>query len=171
MPTMYDIDDEYRRLEQEIEGGLGEITPELEEALRINAADRVEKTDAYLAVIRERTAIMEGCAEEISRLCRCSARHKRVVDRLEGVLLAGVLQHGTKKHKAKSLSYEATNTTLSVRTTRPVVITGDVPDAFLHPQKPAPARAPDKARIARRLKAGMECDWAKLGENQRLVIK
>lgn len=50
-------------------------------------------------------------------------------------------------------------------------IVGEVPDAWLSEQKPAPPRAPDKKRILDALKAGESLDFARINQSKRLVIK
>lgn len=60
---------------------------------------------------------------------------------------------------------------LAVRQNPPaVVIDGEVPPHFLRTPEPPPP-APDKAAIKEALKGGLQCDWARLEQSERLEIR
>ena len=68
MGTLYNITQEQMRLNDMLEAAEGELTPELEEALAINADNLMSKAAGYSATIMDARARIKALADEIKRL-------------------------------------------------------------------------------------------------------
>lgn len=68
MATLYTITEDQRLLNAMLEENGGELTPEIEEALRITEENFIAKAEAYGASISQFDAQAEACAAEIKRL-------------------------------------------------------------------------------------------------------
>ena len=100
--TMYSITEEHQRMMFEIEQAEGELTPEMEEALRINEGQLQSKSIAYLSVIRSKEAFNMTIDDEIKRLQRLKKQTGNLITRLKETLLGAVRTFGafeTELHK------------------------------------------------------------------------
>lgn len=68
MATLYTITEDQRIINAMLEENGGELTPEIEEALRITEENFIAKAEAYGASISQFDAQAEACAAEIKRL-------------------------------------------------------------------------------------------------------
>ncbi len=84
--TLYTIAEDQRLLNAMLEENGGELTPEIEEAMRITAENFVAKAEAYGATISEYDAQADACDAEIKRLQAykktCQNVSKRMKERL-----------------------------------------------------------------------------------------
>ena len=168
MPNLYDIQQKYRDLLQQIEDADGELTPELEAALKIAENEWEEKAQAYRHMIREKQYAAEAFAAESARLAEYGRREKAVADRLKARLLAAVLERGG---KAKAGGYSF----WTIRT-KAVEFTGDVgnlPEQFtrttVEPDKRAIKEALEKASDSGR--AAFADIGCRLVENESLGMR
>ena len=68
MATLFDITAEQRRINDALMESGGELTPELEEALLVNAENFAVKVEGYAASIRKFDALAEAADAEIKRI-------------------------------------------------------------------------------------------------------
>lgn len=66
--TLYQLSAEMAEIEGILQENGGELTPELEKAMAINAADLSKKVDGYGTLIRKFAATSEICKAEIARI-------------------------------------------------------------------------------------------------------
>jgi len=93
--SLYNIIEEQRFTLAEIENMAGELTPELEEQLIINAHQLESKSIAYLEVIKDREAYINNAKEEIKRLQAIVKVNDNLVNRLKDNLLTAVKTFGS----------------------------------------------------------------------------
>lgn len=91
---MYSITEEHQRMMFEIEQAEGELTPEMEEALKINEGQLQSKSIAYLSVIRSKEAFNSTIDDEIKRLQRLKKQNVNLISRLKETLLGAVKTFG-----------------------------------------------------------------------------
>ncbi len=92
--SLYHISDEYLTLIQEIEENEGELSPEMEEALKINEAQLQSKSIAYLSVIKKNEYYTAQIDEEIKRLQALKKRSITLTTSLKDRLLDAVKLFG-----------------------------------------------------------------------------
>ena len=92
--SLYNIIEEQRYTLAEIEAMAGELTPELEEQLIINANQLESKSIAYLEVIKDREAYISNIDAEIKRLQGLKKVNGNLVQRLKDNLLIAVKTFG-----------------------------------------------------------------------------
>tara|TARA_R110000803_G_scaffold69058_2_gene131217 strand:+ start:5261 stop:5749 length:489 start_codon:yes stop_codon:yes gene_type:complete len=92
--SLYNIIEEQKYTLQEVELMEGELTPELEEQLVINATQLESKSIAYLEVIKTKDAYNVMIKEEIKRLQAMVKRNDTLVTRLKDNLLIAVKTFG-----------------------------------------------------------------------------
>ena len=92
--SLYNIIEEQKYTLQEIELMEGELTPELEEQLTINAQQLESKSIAYLEVIKTKDAYNVLLKEEIKRLQAMVKRNDNLTTRLKDNLLIAVKTFG-----------------------------------------------------------------------------
>lgn len=116
--NLYDIQQAYRDLVQQIEDADGELSPELELAIKIDEHEWEEKAQAYRHIIREKKYAAEMFAHEARRLLEYARREEAVADKLKARLLAAVIERGG-KCKAGNFSFWTI-------TTKAVDFSGDI---------------------------------------------
>jgi len=88
----------------QIEQAEGEITPEMEDQLKINEGELQSKSIAYLSIIKDREAFVVQIDEEIKRLTALKKRNNNLVDRLKENILNAVNLFGTIETKFNKFS-------------------------------------------------------------------
>jgi len=68
MSTLYKIEQDYLDIISQVEESEGELTPEMEESLKINQSELQQKSIAYLEVIKTKDAFNGMIDDEIKRL-------------------------------------------------------------------------------------------------------
>lgn len=120
--TLYNITDEHRNLLALIEESGGEITPEIEDAFKINATELQQKSEGYAYIIKhleDRQAVVD---QEIKRLKEIKDRDEKKLDYLKERIVGAMVEFGIKKIETPLL-------TLSLRQSNSV----DVQDENLIP--------------------------------------
>ena len=144
------------------EEAFAEAAASLERA-ELDLNRRVESLGLLLVEIE---AEADAAATEVERLKRLERTRRKRADRLSQYLLTCIDAAGLKRAGGSLLS-------CSVRLNPPSVeITGEVPEALLAPQKPAPPRTPDKRAILdawKRDPASVEA-FAAVARGKRLVV-
>lgn len=92
--SIYDISEEYLNIISEVEEAEGELTPELEERLKINHDDFKKKATAYVHVIRMAEGEVEFINTEIERLTSLATQRLNKIERLKKTLKDAVLLFG-----------------------------------------------------------------------------
>lgn len=161
MGTLYNITQEQMRLNDMLEAAEGELTPELEEALAINANNLMSKAAGYSATIMDARARIKALADEIKRLQAMKNVEQRKVEILserlsDALKLFGIDRMNVDKYR------------LSFRRSASVNITDvcAVPECFI--QRSAIF---DKAAIKEAIKNGETVDGAEITETQNLQIR
>jgi len=158
--TLFNINEEHRFLMQDIENMDGEITPEIESRLIINAGQLQSKGLAYLAVIRNNESFVNQLDEEIKRLQGLKKRATTTTDYLKDRLLDAVKLHGnfevefTKFGTRKSESVEVENVNALPAEFKTVKI----------------VEAADKIALKAAIKNGQTIEGVTLKENLNLKI-
>ena len=114
MPSIFDINEEYLKIIQELEESGGEITPELEERLNITREQLESKLKAYYAIIKQNEALIDLSKDEKNRLNDRQKAKENLIDRLKKIVAYTVEQFGEVKPKAKnkSLSFDTLSVSL-----------------------------------------------------------
>jgi hypothetical protein len=158
--SLYNIIEEQKYTLQEIELMEGELTPELEEQLIINAHQLEIKSIAYLEVIKTKEAYNVMLKEEIKRLQEMVKRNDNLTDRLKDNLLIAVKTFG---------DFEVGFNKFGTRKSETV----EVEDVNQLPKEYKTIKvteAADKIAIKKALKSGLEIEGCYIQENQNLKI-
>ncbi len=158
--SLYNIIEEQKYTLQEIELMEGELTPELEEQLTINATQLESKSIAYLEVIKTKDAYNVMIKEEIKRLQAMVKRNDNLTTRLKDNLLIAVKTFG---------DFESGFTKFGTRKSSTV----EVEDVNQLPTKFKTVKvteAADKAMIKAELKMGTKIKGCSIVEHLNLKI-
>lgn len=159
--SLYAIEQDYLILSNKIEEAEGELTPELEEALKINEKDLQKKSIGYLEIIKSKEAFNGLIDAEIKRLQAMKKKNNNLVDRLKSNLLGAVELFG---------EYTVGTVTFGTRKTSRLEITDE--DAIKKEFKISKVTTSiDKAAIKKAIKDGEEVKGAKLINGFNLNIK
>ena len=161
--SLYNIVEEQRYTLSEIESMCGELTPELEEQLVINAHQLESKSIAYLEVIKDREAYINNAKEEIKRLQNIVKANDNLVNRLKDNLLTAVKTFG---------SFEVGFVKFGTRKSTSVNVQDDMVNQLPKEYKTIKVtESPNKTAIKKALQSGIEIDGCRLIENENLSIK
>jgi hypothetical protein len=159
--TLYQIENDYQSLMNEIEEAEGELTQEQNEALIINESQLKQKTVSYLEVIRSKEAFNLNIDNEIKRLQAIKKRNNTLIDRLNSSLLDAVKLFG-----------DITCGTLTFTTRKSESIIIDNEELISNDYKNQKITITvDKVAIKKAIKEGKEVTGASLSENLNLKIK
>lgn len=92
--SLYNIQDEYLQLMNEIEEGEDELTPELEERLKINEQECESKIKAYYHIIKSQESDMQLIKDERERLSVLSNTKENIIKRLKNKVLDACIFFG-----------------------------------------------------------------------------
>ena len=161
--SLYNIIEEQRYTLAEIEDMAGELTPELEERLIINAHQLESKSIAYLEVIKDREAYVNSAKEEIKRLQSIVKVNENLVDRLKSSLLIAVKTFG---------NFEVGFTKFGTRKSTSVEVQDDMVNSLPKEYKTVKVtETANKTAIKKALEEGVKINGAKLVHNDNLSIK
>ena len=104
--NIFNISNEYLDLITTLEENEGELTPELEEALKINEEARDAKMEAYAYVIQQKNADIGLAKDEINRLRTLIKRDENIITRLKGVLIDTLRIFGLTNPKTGNLAHK-----------------------------------------------------------------
>ena len=160
--SLYNIQQDYVEITQELINLDGEITPELEEKLVLNEKNLKQKSVAYMEVISNSDArilmakAMKQRAEQVIK--QEENKIKYLKDRLLsavkifGPFEVGILKFGTRKSKTVVIDPQKVN-----------LIPGEY-------KKTVVEAKPDKAKIKKALEEGKEIPGCSISHNQNLKI-
>jgi hypothetical protein len=107
MSILFNIEDDYLKLVNQIEELEGEITPELEEALKINAKELESKIKAYHHIIQQKNANIMIIKDEKDRLSNLEKVNANIINKLKNNILYAVKTFGYEgKSGNKKLDYD-----------------------------------------------------------------
>lgn len=181
--SLYQIRGEHLGLLKQIEEAEGELTPEIEQALVLNAEEFEDKAISYGYVVKMHEDVEELIDKEIKRLIALKQKAAKRAETFKNRIDEAMREFGFEKIITPAL-------TLSYRKSKPVELADDFEDNFLSnvsveikPKEGAPAEivhlieyfdvkaSVSKKRIGDALKAGAEIDGAKAVEKKNLQIK
>ena len=161
MATLFNITAEQRRINDALMESGGELTPELEEALLVNAENFAVKVEGYATSIRKFEALAEAADAEIKRIQAIKKTATNSAKRLKESLAYGMEVMGMDKA-------EIGLNKLSFRTSTAVNITDEVriPNKYIKVETKI-----DKESLKRDLKAGLVIEGAELVTNKSIQIR
>ena len=161
--SLYNIVEEQRFTLAEIEDMAGELTPELEEQLVINAQQLESKSIAYLEVIKDREAYINNAKEEIKRLQAIVKVNDNLVNRLKDNLLTAVKTFG---------SFEVGFVKFGTRISKSVNVDSEMINQLPNEYKTIKVtESANKTAIKKALQDGVEINGCELVTNLNLNIK
>lgn len=102
--NIFQIEQKYLDIIEELELNDGELTPELAEELAVTEEERDNKLDAYIKVIRQKQADIGLAKDEIDRLKDVINSNNKLIDRLKGIMV-GALEAFHLVNKSGNLSH------------------------------------------------------------------
>ena len=159
--TLYQIEQDYLELINEIEEADGELSQEVQDALVINEGQLKQKSIGYLEVIKMKEAFNSNVDDEIKRLQAIKKRNTTLVNRLNSTLLDAVNLYG---------DFEVGTLTFTTRKSESVLIE-DQEQISEYYKVNKVVTSVDKLAIKRDIKEGKNVKGASLLENKNLRIK
>ena len=161
MKTLLNIRQEYTSILQAIEQNEGELTPEIEEALAINAQELSEKSLAYVEFMGNLNAQNNRIEEEMKRLQLMKRKNTQLLEFLQKGLVQAVNEFGT---------IHTGTYTIGVRQSEECVIedTDRVPEKFKTVKMEVQV---DKLAVKKAIKSGETVPGAHVQGNQHPIIR
>lgn len=159
MKSLYNIQNEYLELAQQLE--TGELTPELEESLAINIEELAIKSEGYLGIIAKLESEIIMAKEYEKRAKDFRTRKENAVKLLKDRLLSAVNLYGDQIIGVTEIK---TRKSESVK----IIDQESIPDDFLTKEV---SITPDKVSIKKALKDGFNVPGVIIVQNKNLVIK
>lgn len=97
--NLYNIQQNYLQLMEDIENEEGVLTPELEERLKISEENFKEKITQYCKIVRTVENDITFCSTEIERINKIIETKRNTVDRLEKIMLEAIKMFGDREQK------------------------------------------------------------------------
>lgn len=159
--TLYNITSEQLRINELLEESGGELTPEIEEALMLNAENFEIKADGYIESISRYKALAEAADVRIKEMQRIKKTSENIEKRLKERLLQAMMVMGVDK-------MEIGLRKLSIRNTTAVNITDEahIPAEYIIIEQKY-----DKTRIKDALKSGDVIPGTELVTNKSIQIR
>lgn len=164
MLNLYQIENEYRSIAQQLMDAEGELNPELEQSLAINKEQLQLKSQGYAMVIREAEAEINIIESEMKRLMDLQDKRNSLVSKLKERISQAMELYGIEKIETPLL-------TISFRKSESVEI--DNFDLLPNEYKVVPEAKPraDKKAIKEAIKSGIDVQGAYIQSNKSLQIK
>ena len=160
--NIYQIEQEYLVLSNDIIEAGGEITPELETALAINKEQLQNKGINYGYVIKSLENDITAIEEEIKRLNALKSSRTKTTDLLKSTIKQAMQLYGIEELKTPTLK-------INFRKSESIeVIDEQLQDFYCNFKT---TRTADKAKIKEAIKSGESIDGAVLNVNFNLQIK
>ena len=106
MASIYNIQQELFDIFNQIEENDGEVTPELEEKLKISQDEFKDKINSYTCVIRQLENDLNAIKEEKARLDSIKKSKEKTIERLKQVIVEAIQTFGdTSKSGTKFIDY------------------------------------------------------------------
>ena len=170
MKSLFQINEEYLTLTEELVENGGELTEDLAVRLKVNKEEIAPKLHGYYHIIRMTEGEVEVLDREIKRLTALKKARTNTIEALKNNVLAAVVIHGTenkKNVKELKVEHEGTVINFSIRKSVSTEITDEklLPDEYV-----VVTRTPSKTLIKEALDAGKVVPGAQLSANQNLKI-
>lgn len=160
--SLYQITTEQAELFNKIDELDGELTPEMEEALQLNAENFETKARGYIWMIKKLEADNITIGEEMVRLQLIEKRNDKLIDRLKESMKNALIIFGDTK--------KVDTFTLSLRKSKSV----EILDADVIPETYRVVKTTEtinKTEIKKAIESGLTVAGATIKENQNLQIK
>lgn len=160
---LYEIEQQYVELANQIIDNDGEITEELEKQLKINENELKTKGQAYALLIKQFEADNEMIKLEKARLDKLAKSRQTTIDRLKDRLLQSM-----NLYELKDITTPLTK--ISIRNSTSTIITDEssIPKEYMIITE---EKTPDKKSIKEALQKGIIINGAELKSNQNINIK
>lgn len=145
---LFDIPLEWEAIQEALEAGAGEMTPELEAQLAALLEAAPEKIDAAACVVKHLEAQADAAKAEAARMAERAGSFTNAADQLRARMLPAVQALGKVK-TARFTIFTTTRTTYAVDV-RPGVSIAELPDRFVRWRDPEI----NKSAVKDALKAG-----------------
>lgn len=159
--TLYELTEEHRLICDAIEEAGGEITPEIEAMLAINAENFVAKANGYCEIITKYAQMATLASERIEQLQRVKKVAENTAKRMKERISQAMEEYNLPK-------VEIGTRKLSFRTSQQVEITDEakIPNIYIKV-----TTAVDKKALREDLKNGVIVEGAELYTNKSLQIR
>lgn len=160
--TLFQIKTEYQQIVDALVESGGELTPEIEQSLKINQDQLQEKAINYGYVIKQADYEVDMIDQEIARLQAMKKSREAMVNKLKSTISDAMTLYGIDKIESSMMK-------LSFRKSETVEITNEslIPSEYLITQ---PVKI-SKALIKDSIKSGNEVPGATISINFNLQIK
>ena len=160
--SLYQITADQLELFNQIDELEGELTPELEESIKINSDNFETKARGYIWMIKKLESDNVTISHELERLQRIEKRNDKLIDRLKESMKMALEIFGESK--------KIDTFTLSLRKSKSV----EIIDAELIPEAYRVVKTTEtinKTEIKKAIERGVNVAGATIKENQNLQIK
>lgn len=161
--NIYQIQNEYQLLINQIIESDGEVTPELELALTINKDQLQSKSESYAYIIKQMDAECDIIDLEIKRLQQCKKVSENTIDRLKSTLTTAMNVFEVPEIKTPLIK-------INFRKSESVIVM-DVNDLPKEYKVVKVTEQADKVKIKEALKDGESILGCELVVNQNIQIK
>ncbi len=160
---LYEIQQEYISLAEQLIDNGGELTPELENSLQINREQLESKGQCYGFIVKDLESDIDKIDGELKRLTALKSSRNKTIDKLKETISKAMELHEIEKLETPTLK-------ISFRKSESV----EVPDPNLLDKNYMVSKTteqPDKEKIKYYLKQGVSIQGAILKQNKNLQIK
>jgi hypothetical protein len=162
MSNIYQIQQDYLAITNELIENGGELSPELETALVINKSELQQKAVAYIYVTKSLEADVTTIDEEIKRLQALKASRVKTIDKLKETVKQAMEMYEIEEIKTATLK-------INFRKSESVEVDPDIiSDIWCNIKT---VKTPDKAKIKEAIKIGTAIRGASLKINRNIQIK
>jgi hypothetical protein len=159
--SLYELTNEHRLICEAIEEAGGEITPEIEAMLAINAENFATKAEGYAEIIAKYAQMADNAKQRIEQLQQVKKVAENAVKRMKERILGAMAEYDLQKVECGVHKF-------STRTTKAVEITDE---ALIPNQYIKVTTSVDKTALRADLLAGVAIEGAELRENKSLTIR
>lgn len=163
---LYEIVGEYNRvLELAVDEETGEVSEEFEQALEALGGALESKLVGCAKIMRQMDVDIAGIESEEARLAKKRKSMLAAKEKLCNYMASAMVATGTSKLNTKLFNFSVSEPKKRVE----ILEGAEVDEAYLHPQKDPPPRAPDKNAIRKALQAGKKLGFAVLMDGKRTL--
>jgi hypothetical protein len=164
--SLYQIEQEYLSIAQNIEDADGVLDEQMEQALIINQEELQTKAVKYALVIRQMDAEAAMLKAEIARMNALKKAKENAVARLKEAIAGAMQRHGIIKIQGDLINLSFRKSQKVMQVDQEMDALSALPQQFLRTKTEV-----DTSAIRAALKAGEEVDGFEMVENQSLQLK
>lgn len=112
--SLFQIEQEYINIAEQLIETQGELTPELEQALAINKDQLAVKSAGYGFVVKQANHDITAIDSEIKRLQALKKSREKMIERLEGAVKSAMELYGYEKLESNTLKISLTKSTETI---------------------------------------------------------